>query len=236
MKVLAKYGHEFLGILFAFLLLNVWYLTGLAVEEEVLPKSYEMIARLIISVFGAFVGAYFAFKLNNRREEEKQNEKRLNAIRITLITIWHQIRSLAPIKNTLLREENNPYRAVFVEPSKLGDYSDLNVNITSLDFLSSINPTLVLNLKIASNDFFKVIRIAEKREKYFEDHIGPIVNEHYEILEKPIGEIDDVMLRGKFNEREWKYIEKLTGELYTATYSNFRHLNEIKNELLEISC
>jgi hypothetical protein len=76
MKNYKEYKPEFLGLLIAIGILNLWYLSGIAVEEAIIPKNYDHLLRLVTVAVGGFIGAYSAFGLKNLKNPIKPNAKR----------------------------------------------------------------------------------------------------------------------------------------------------------------
>jgi len=51
--------------------LVLWYFLGMAVEEKIVPKSIELIAAGAAAAFGAYIGAFMAFKYNSALNRKK---------------------------------------------------------------------------------------------------------------------------------------------------------------------
>ena len=65
------YEPEFLGVFLSLLVLNLWYLSSVAIDNNFIPVSYNFIINSLIALVSTFVGAYSAFSLNNRKETKK---------------------------------------------------------------------------------------------------------------------------------------------------------------------
>lgn len=91
-----NYLPEFLGVLFALLLINAWYLSGIAIEQGVVPLYYEHIIRALTVAGSAGFGATLAFKFKNRLEGIK-NER---------IELKEKAQNAAILNNSLI---NNSY-------------------------------------------------------------------------------------------------------------------------------
>ncbi|MFT6349503.1 MAG: hypothetical protein ACJAYB_002529, partial [Psychromonas sp.] len=53
-----EYLPEFLGVILALLLLNLWYLSSLAIENKMLPANLDYLYKGVTVLIGAFVGAF----------------------------------------------------------------------------------------------------------------------------------------------------------------------------------
>ena len=89
-----KYRPEILGGLVAGLVLNLWYLSSLAVDESIIPKSYTFVIDAVSIIAAAFFGSYSAFLLNQKREEEKEQLRRINAVNGALFVLVRQANDL----------------------------------------------------------------------------------------------------------------------------------------------
>jgi hypothetical protein len=71
LKKYNDYLPEFLGVILALLLLNLWYLSSIAIEDKVLPANLEYLYRGVT----VLVGAFAAFKLKSKNDEEIKHTK-----------------------------------------------------------------------------------------------------------------------------------------------------------------
>ena len=115
------YEPEFLGVFLSLLVLNLWYLSSVAIDNNFIPVSYNFIINSLIALVSTFVGAYSAFSLNNRKETKKiyiENKTALNKA----IFIVSMMMNAVPIRNEshIKFEDTDKSRAerAFSEPAK----------------------------------------------------------------------------------------------------------------------
>ena len=85
LKKYNDYLPEFLGVILALLLLNLWYLSSLAIENKILPASLDYLYKGSTVLIGAFVGAFAAFKLKSKKDAQKKHREEKMAMNRALI-------------------------------------------------------------------------------------------------------------------------------------------------------
>ncbi|PKG79879.1 hypothetical protein CXF80_17060 [Shewanella sp. Actino-trap-3] len=94
MKKYNDYLPEFLGVVLALLLLNLWYLSSLAIENKVLPANFDYLFKGLTVLIGAFVGAFAAFKLKSKKDDEKKHTKEKMAMNKAIFVCVRQIHAI----------------------------------------------------------------------------------------------------------------------------------------------
>lgn len=71
------YAPYFLGVSFALLLLFVWYLSALAIEESIVPVSVRLLFTGLFGLFTALAAAGLGYLFNSRLNDKKLEQDRL---------------------------------------------------------------------------------------------------------------------------------------------------------------
>jgi hypothetical protein len=133
----------------------------------------------VLSVFGTFFGATFAFRLNEAKEAKKLSEVRREAINRALFTLIRQANAAHQLVLDLQK-----YRAAFdiafnmpaIQPPA---YVDLVINFSELDFLlDSSDPSLLLRLTIEQERFQQMISTIRIRNEFYVSEIQQAMSQH----------------------------------------------------------
>lgn len=130
------------GGFYGLFILMLWYFSCIAIEESLLPKSWDYFLRLVISLVATFVGALLAFQY---RAHEKNNEVKglhVENLNNALVSLARQRSLVQGIKKTVDGRKSSICRRM---ENSLGQIHKLkltlplekvnNVDINSLTFL-----------------------------------------------------------------------------------------------------
>ncbi|TQV87967.1 hypothetical protein [Aliikangiella coralliicola] len=168
-----KFANEFLGLLFALLVLNVWYFSSLAVEQEVIPKNLEYLTKAAIGIMSAFIGAYFAFKLNRDKGEAELEKEHVTAINTALFTIAKQFFLLHTLKQNLDEFREDKSRFITCPAINYGTVEHIALDYKSLNFLIEKEPTFLLDLYVEEERFRSAINHANRRHDILVEQVHP---------------------------------------------------------------
>ena len=154
MDRLKNYQPEIYGVVYFILLLNVWYLSGIAIENTIIPKGYDLFIRILIPIVSGFIGAFAAFKLKTWEEKKKERNLEISAINKSLFVLNRQINSIANTRVSLNECRDDAGRAINLRPSAGIEHSAVKQDIDSLNFLISKGKSnLLLGLSIEQERF-----------------------------------------------------------------------------------
>ena len=145
-----SYTPEILGILVGTGALTLWYFSSLAIDKMVVPSSFQSIVTICGSAFGAFFGAYCAFKLRQHEENQSKRNKRKSALDLCLFTMARQYNAVRFMKKQYDEYPKEFQRAFLMPAAKPPDYKDLKFNLDDLIFLTdheSIEPLFHLSIE-----------------------------------------------------------------------------------------
>ena len=131
------------------------------------------------TLLAAFLGAWFAFKLQRDQEESKQRSSDLQAANLNLSLLAAQIHQLESIKKhfapAAADEESRPYKLKPIVPTE--NLENLTLDFSSLAFALEKNPTLVANLSSDQKDINTAIGLIRWRSQLHIDLVQPAVEQ-----------------------------------------------------------
>jgi hypothetical protein len=167
---------EILGVIIGTGALILWYFSSLAIEKVIAPSSFQNIVTICGAAFGAFFGAYCAFKLRQHEENQNKKNKRKTAIDLCLFTMARQHNAISLIKILYDKYPSEFLRAFQMPAMKPPEYKDLKVNLDELIFLSNQdNIEFLFHLSIEQERFHQAIHAVTLRNEYSLDQLQPAV-------------------------------------------------------------
>lgn len=173
-KPLKSYMPEFMGVLLAILLLNVWYLSSFAIESRVIPKNYDYIINAVIVVSAAFFGSFSAFQLNANKQERIERKNKVDKINSTLFRLMRQFNAIARERVELEKFKNQRERCFKLPASLANIHDEVKYNISEIEFLlSGSDKQLLLDLAIEQERFHVTVQAINLRTDYHFSKIQP---------------------------------------------------------------
>ncbi|WP_445363923.1 hypothetical protein ACJJIQ_05200 [Microbulbifer sp. ANSA003] len=184
-----SYRPELLGVLTAVLVLNALYLSGIAVEQAVIPKYYEFAIRAVITVGGVFVGAFLAFKLNIERDKGEEDKKQFREINFALLYILRLKKSVRLIEMDLEMYES--HLAKMLSHHEYPSFEDLKYDLDELKFLVVRGgvDSLVQFSDLMQN-FQWLMAVVKNKTQYYQEVVYPILSEQTPSIRMHITEDD----------------------------------------------
>jgi hypothetical protein len=131
------------------------------------------IAALCAALLGTFLGALFAFRLNENKESELLRKEQITALNSALFYLIRQSnavimynRYLAPWNSTIDRAFNLPAH-------KLPDYSNLVQDFGRLAFLMDSHPNILMKLVIEDERFHQALEAIRIRNEFYVQEVQP---------------------------------------------------------------
>jgi len=176
LKKYSDYLPEFLGVILALSLLNLWYLSSIAIENKILPVSLDYLYKGVTVLIGAFVGAFSAFKLNSKKEEDKKyTEQKMSMNKAIFISI-RQINAVKNIHKELSIYNTDLDKAFKLPAMKPPCYNELKYDFDELSFLLEDYPQAMMNLVIEQERFEQAFRTIEIRNDFYVNDIQPALS------------------------------------------------------------
>tara|TARA_R110001606_G_scaffold282542_1_gene431146 strand:- start:216 stop:980 length:765 start_codon:yes stop_codon:yes gene_type:complete len=222
---------EILGVLFALLLLNLWYLSSLAIEHRIVPSTYDYFLKAIVVLCAAFFGSFSAFYLNTRKEKNKETKDNIAALNAALFVTLRQINGLLNLKKAILPLEKDPIRLLKLQAMYTSDYSDLKIDLDRLEFLLKEHPNLLFGLSLEQGRFESAVRITNMRTEFHHNDLQKELNDCKFSIEDPTLE----QLVNAVGPRIVGTAMTLTNGMYEQVLQSVDSVTEIHEELFEIA-
>jgi hypothetical protein len=137
----------------------------------------ELIIPALTTLVAAFLGAYFAFRFQNNREEEKKHQNNVEAANRALFNLSRIINELEVIKKQVIDPvRDRPDRYLAMQPFLIPNYDDMKFNIDSLTFLlESKSPNILGEILVEETNFHQVINSLNNRSELHRYQVQPIL-------------------------------------------------------------
>jgi len=174
-----RYTPEILGVLIGTGALTLWYFSSLAIDKVVVPSSFQSIITICGSAFGAFFGAYCAFKLRQHEENQTKRNKRKTALDLCLFTMLRQHNAISLMKMDYDEYPHEFQRAFLMPAAKSPEYKDLKLNLDDLIFLTNHDGfEHLFLLSIEQERFEQAVFAVNYRNNYATEHLHPALAKH----------------------------------------------------------
>jgi hypothetical protein len=181
---------EVLGVLFAILILNLWYVSALAIEHRVVPTTYDYFLNAIIVLSAAFFGSFTAFSFNNRKEEAKEEKQKIAALNSTLFITLQEINGLLQIKRDIAPLKNDPIRFLKIPAFYTPDYRALKLELNRLEFLLQEDSNLLFELSIQQGCFESAVINIKMRGDFHHRELQKALNDcNFDVEDPTIEEL-----------------------------------------------
>jgi len=174
-----KYLPEFLGVALAFLLLNLWYLSGIAIEEGVVPKHYDHITRVVTVSISALVGAFAAFLFNDhlthakeKREKETLVAEKVAILNKALLNIALQLNAIGNIEKLLSRFKNEHEQA-FKMPAEKNFNENIFIDVNEIALILTDYPQLLMEISVEQDGFIQTVESLKVRHEFYLKDLQP---------------------------------------------------------------
>lgn len=138
------------------------------------------------TLLAAFLGAWFAFRLQNNREENKKHQENIGAANRALFTLSRFISALEDIKRQVIDPvRDRPDRFVAMLPFLISNYDALRFDTKSLTLrfdtksltflLESNSPNLLGELITEENRFHQAINLLSNRSELHRHQVQPLL-------------------------------------------------------------
>ncbi len=176
-----RYTPEILGVLIGMGALILWYFSSLAIDKVVVPSSFQSIVTICGSAFGAFFGAYCAFKLRQHEEKQNKHNKQKTALDLCLFTMIRQHNAISILKIQYDEYPSRFLRAFNMPAMKPPEYKDLKIILDDLIFLTNNDNDdieFLFHLSIEQERFDQAIHAVTLRNEYTIEQLQPALAKH----------------------------------------------------------
>lgn len=215
-----------------YLAIGIMALIVIVLEISTGGVTEKDIAASLLALFGTFIGATFAFRLNEDKEEKKEIAARKAALNRALFVLIRQRNAIQSIKNFLNGYENSFERAFILPAMKPPSYEDLVHNFTDLEFLlESENPNILFALTVEQERFHQAMESLRIRNEFYVNAVQPA------IAAKKLNHTSVTHEQAETQLGELIYGTAMHGaeELYFHIYESEKSLAEMNNALLALA-
>ena len=185
-----------------------WAMAGLSlgrtVEAISAPPFLDYLFTPITTLVAAFGGSWYAFKLQEGKNQKEADQKNVNAANSVIfeLTRWHK--KFHALKSQFISEHlHNPWRHFLILPVAGMSLDHPNFDYDSLAFIfKSKNPNLLGTLSLAELEISSTLDVINQRSKM-----------HVEILQPAVEKVEN-RLGGQFSPEE---VEKHLGPRHSHT-------------------
>lgn len=132
------------------------------------------IATAVLALLGTFLGATFAFRLNQDKEEKKLHKERREALNRAMFILARQANAVHQLKRDYEEFPDPIGRAFNLLALKPPSYSDLVHNFVDLEFLlESADPNILFRLTVEQERFQQVIECVNTRNEFYVNEYQP---------------------------------------------------------------
>lgn len=132
-----------------------------------------------LATVGTFVGALFAFRLNENKEQRTVHKERRSALTRALFIVIRQYNAVRSLRNNLQPYRSEFERAFNCPAFRPPSYSDLTHDFDSLSFLlEAAAPTLVMRLLVEQEGFHQTMESLRVRNELYIDEVQPVIANH----------------------------------------------------------
>jgi hypothetical protein len=233
MDRIKNYQPEIYGVIFFIMLLNVWYLSGIAIENAVLPKGYGIFISFLIPTISGFIGAFAAFSLKTWEETKKVRGFEVSALNKSLFILHRQINSIANTRRSLNNYREDAGRTINLPPSVGIEHSDAKQDFEGLNFLISKGKSnLLLGISIEQERFDLAIWTIKHRNDLHLNQFQPAFEESNLASE---AEVSEQKMISEIGERIYMSLHQATENVYTCVDKTYASLQEMQLQLIEIA-
>jgi len=179
----------------------------------------------IVTLLAAFLGAWFAFKLNSDKEQKIEHNINLingNSALFIMIMMYNNLKNYQ--EKVLDPERSNSINYISLKAINLPSDNSLQINIEILKFLLDKNPQLLFELKIEENRYNSAVGAINIRTTSHSEEMQPKLEENGFEEEKAYTATQMHEFLGN----------RLTGVMISNTKEVFKHVDSTVDSLSNI--
>jgi len=159
--------------LYFFILVAVASFVIYFVSQDVI--DLKAIGSAFLAMIGTFIGALFAFRLNESKDNAQLSKERRASLYRAQLVVMRQYDAVHSLAKSLSPYKTDFDRAFNCPAFQLPSYSDLTHDFDSLVFLLEAEPNLVKRMTITQYEFHQVMESLRVRNEFNLDEIQPAI-------------------------------------------------------------
>ena len=134
------------------------------------------VAASFLAMVGTFLGALFAFRLNENKENMKVEEERKATLNRALFVVARQINALKSLSKHLAPFHTEFERAFNLPAVRPPSYSALVHDFQDLDFLLEVgHPNVFMRLSVEQEGFHQTLESLRVHNDFYVDEVQPVI-------------------------------------------------------------
>jgi hypothetical protein len=167
-----RYPHKHMRLLHAVIVIASAAVVAVAAYNGAVAQ--KDVATSILALLGTFLGATFAFRLNEDKEAVKLHATRREALNRVMFVLTRQHNAIHQLKSNLNRYGSQFERGFNLPAIKPPPYADLIHNFADLEFLlESPDPNLLLQLTVEQERFHQALDSLRIRNEFYVNEVQP---------------------------------------------------------------
>ncbi len=143
------------------------------VQGSIGPKE---VGTAFLATVGTFIGALFAFRLNEAKESTKTNKERKAALNRALFIVVRQYDAMRFLADQLAPYQTEFEKAFNCPAFRPPPYSDLTHDFEALDFLLEVGEhNVLMRLSLEQEGFHQAIESLRVRNDFYVNEVQPVI-------------------------------------------------------------
>lgn len=201
------------------------YLTGVV--------NINSVVLLVLSSFlSTFLGATYAFRLNSKKDKEKEDERRQSALQLALFILARQDNAIRTVWKQIKDWDGRKDAFFNMPPIVTPLYEDLKQNFSEISFLlETDSPNVLFKLSIEQERFSQtIIAINERAKFHFEDFQPKVADTGIGGKDVTLDEVKNIL-----GERIFGVMEATTKNLFSHLSLSLKSLSSTADELFKLA-
>ncbi|MGR6838029.1 hypothetical protein ACU5DF_02560 [Aliivibrio wodanis] len=172
------YRDYIYGALFGLLLLALWYFSSLAIQNAVIPKTWDYFLSFATNVLGVMLGALLAFRFNRRLDAERERKNNETSLMLARFVLNRKLHRMKELYNGHLKEWKHDFHSWYkMKPLQHIEMTEGNINYDSLSFLILTNELDLFEAFRAEEQYTKAIAVINERSDFHSDDYQNVFTE-----------------------------------------------------------
>lgn len=170
MPISSKWLYPILIVLISGALIVFAYMGRLELKD---------VSAALLALLGTFVGALFAFRLDENKDKIKTEREKIRILNKALFVLIRQLNAITLISRDLKKYKTDFELAFNLPAWQPPNYFDVKLDIDGLTFLlSSKYPSVVLELSVEQERFEQAIESMRVRNNFCVGEVQPVISQH----------------------------------------------------------
>lgn len=181
------YAPYFLGVIFACSLLNLWFVTSLAVDNGIVPESYKIFFAGLFGLLTTVTAVILGYYINKYQKNKEAKKELIIALQSNIFLLSAKLHQLRCFYNSNMQSLSNQaeIQRAHKLPAFLPNIEIEPFNLTNLIPLQEKLAGDLLDLSILDQRYLLSFRTLNNRSELHHKKIQPIYDEWLREKKKP---------------------------------------------------